>query len=538
MGFFTIFILLSLAPSLVHGQTAEEVHRDYWLEKGRMDLRESLLERKNTNRAKNVILFLGDGMGVSTVTAARIYKGQRNGKFGEETVLNFEKFPNVALSKVYNIDYQTPDSAGTATAYLCGVKTNSGTLGVDGRVVRGNCSMMGDETVKVKSVLKQFIEDGRAGGIVTTTRVTHATPGGAYAYSPDRDWESDTDLPPGDDDCKKYGVKDIAAQLVDDNIDITVVLGGGRRAFLNRTNPDPETGKIDTKTRLDGRDLTNVWMSKQARRGCKARYVWNKSQFDEVTADNTNCLLGLFNPSHMEFELKRNKDNEPSLAEMTRKAIEILKKNKNGFFLLVEGGRIDHGHHDNFAKLALSEAASFDDAVGVALQMTSTEDTLIVVTADHSHVFTIAGYAKRGNDILGLMDPLNDEVTDNMTYTALSYANGPGAGRRNLTGVDTTNEDFRMPALVPTTDGDETHGAEDVAVYATGPMAFLIQGVKEQNYIAHVMAYAACVGTDKSHCTEDHTLKCDISSAHSVSYLPTLTSVYLRLIVALIVLLL
>lgn len=95
-----------------------------------------------------------------------------------------------------------------------------------------------------------------------------------------------------------------------------------------------------------------------------------------------------------------------------------------------------------------------------------------------------------------------------------------------------------MPALVPTTDGDETHGAEDVAVYATGPMAFLIQGVKEQNYIAHVMAYAACVGTDKSHCTEDHTLKCDISSAHSVSYLPTLTSVYLRLIVALIVLLL
>lgn len=64
---------------------------------------------------------------------------------------------------------------------------------------------------------------GRAGGIVTTTRVTHATPGGAYAYSPDRDWESDTDLPLGDDDCKKYGVKDIAAQLVDDNIDITVV---------------------------------------------------------------------------------------------------------------------------------------------------------------------------------------------------------------------------------------------------------------------------------------------------------------------------
>lgn len=64
---------------------------------------------------------------------------------------------------------------------------------------------------------------GRAGGIVTTTRVTHATPGGAYAYSPDRDWESDTDLPPGDNDCKKYGVKDIAAQLVEDNIDITVV---------------------------------------------------------------------------------------------------------------------------------------------------------------------------------------------------------------------------------------------------------------------------------------------------------------------------
>ena len=114
-------------------------------------------------------------------------------------------------------------------------------------------------------------------------------------------------------------------------------------------------------------------------------------------------LLGLFSPGHMPYALERDHgpNGTPSLQNMTSQAIKFLSRNQMGYVLMVEGGRIDHAHHANYAQLALHETAELDDAVAYAARNTDPADTLIIVTADHSHSFTINGYPGRGNDILG-----------------------------------------------------------------------------------------------------------------------------------------
>lgn len=206
----------------------------------------------------------------------------------------------------------------------------------------------------------------------------------------------------------------------------------------------------------------------------------------------------------MTYELERDKSEagEPSLTEMAMTAINILKKNPNGYFLLIEGGRIDHAHHNNSAKKALEEIASFDDTVRAVDSRVSEKDTLLIVTADHSHVFFVAGYASRGNNILGTVDIIDpgEGPTDGMPYLTLGYGNGDEYGRKNLTGVDTTANDFRQPGCVPMQTEAETHGGEDVAIYAKGPYAHLFHTTHEQSYIGHVMMYASCTGFYANNC--------------------------------------
>jgi alkaline phosphatase len=206
-------------------------------------------------------------------------------------------------------------------------------------------------------------------------------------------------------------------------------------------------------------------------------------------------LLGLFESGHMQYEADRLEDTggEPSLAQMTQLAIEILKRNSDGYFLLVEGGRIDHGHHANNAFRALTDGIAFADAVAVADEMTSEDDTLIIVTADHSHVFSFSGYPSRGNPILGKVDWGGELelMDDEKPFTTLGYYVGPGAAwvggpRPDLTDTDTiSDKNYIQQAAIPAE--DDTHGGEDVAVYARGPGAEYIHGVMEQNEIFHAM---------------------------------------------------
>lgn len=475
--------------------------------------------QQTSNRAKNVILFVGDGMGVSTLTAARILQGQNNGQNGEEGLLSFEDFPYTALVKTYNVDAQTPDSAGTMTAMVSGIKTDVGVIGVDEDVERGDCTTaQGNE---VATALEMAEIAGMATGVISTARITHATPAATYAKSADRNWEDSSDMPQAAVDS---GCEDIASQLVnfESNLEaryqgididgIDVVMGGGRRHFLPKDaqyNVEKDATAGAEGDRTDGRHLINEWKAQYS----QGTYINNQADFDAIDVTSTEPVFALFNESHMQYEADRDNDisGEPSLTEMTQKAIQILDNNDKGFFLTIEAGRIDHGHHAGNAYNALEDTIELADAVQAAMDNTHPEETLILVTADHSHVFTIAGYPKRGNPILGKVIPVGSDAPsladDGMPYTTVGYTNGRGYKdlmtetnadvgydhdivhtRVDLGAVDTTAPGFHQESHVPLS--SETHAGEDISLHAKGPGAHLAQGVIEQSNVFHIIQQA------------------------------------------------
>lgn len=484
--------------SYTHVPFINSEDKAYWLKEGQDALREQLLVSPKVRQAKNVILFLGDGMSIPTVTASRYLKGQKTSLWEHEEMA-WDKFPYSALIKTYTTDSQVADSAASATAYLCGVKGNLGTIGVDENVSKENCSAQQNSAFHTDSIAKWFQDAGRSTGLVTTMRVTHATPAGSYAHVADREWEDDHEIVnDGEDD---IGCDDIAEQLVlnDPGRHFKVIMGGGRRVFTPNDVLDVEESRYGY--RRDGKNLINSWLEDKRGRGSSAAYVWNREDLLATNTNNTDYLLGLFAYSHMDYLVERDSSMDPSLPEMTRAAIEVLQRDNKGFFLLVEGGLIDHGHHGNKGIKALTETVEMDEAVEVALSMTSREDTLIVVTADHAHTMSINGYPSRHTDILGLAD-FSDE--DYMPFTTLLYGNGPGY-RDPVNGhrPDPTNDDlhdvnYRQPASVPMSSA--AHAGDDVGLWAIGPHAHLFTGVYEQNYIPHALAYAACVGNGLTFC--------------------------------------
>ncbi|WP_133477393.1 alkaline phosphatase [Cognatilysobacter segetis] len=467
-------------------------------------------------RAKNVIVFLGDGMSLTTVAAARILEGQRQGRPGEENRLGWEDFPYTALSKTYNTDSQTPDSAGTMSAIATGVKTRMGVISVGPEAPRGDCGA--GRAHPLATLWELAARAGLDVGIVTTTRVTHATPAATFTHIADRNWESDADLPEA---ARTAGCVDIARQLVESPLAgrMKVLMGGGRTNFLPATAQDPEYAD-KRGLRQDGRDLVAEWRTRHP----GGAYVWNAAQLQQAPVDAP--LLALFEPSHMNYEHDRPRDaaGEPDIATMTRAAIARLSRNPGGYVLLVEGGRIDLAHHEGNAFRALGETVAMSDAVRAAVEATSADDTLILVTADHSHTMTFVGYPERGNPILGKVRGISGEGggggalaldANKRPYTTLNYANGPGYtgasgtqpegpkrhlhtargfqparnGRPDLTQVDTTDPSYLQEALVPM--ANETHGGDDVGIWARGPGSEAVRGSLEENAIFHILLQAA-----------------------------------------------
>ncbi len=439
-----------------------------------------------TPQAKNVILFIGDGMGISTVTAARIYDGQSRGEPGEENLLSFESFPNVALVKTYNTNQQVPDSAGTASAIMTGVKTRAGVIGVGPAARRGDCAEA--QANILPDAAERLTTHGKAVGIVSTARLTHATPAAVYGHLPERNWEADSNIPESE---RAAGCRDFATQLMDFPFD--VALGGGRQNFFGKENGGK---RIDPNA-----DLPSAWSARSS-----GHYVTTGAAMQGAPQDG-KPLLGLFSRSHMTYMLDRKADStEPTLSQMTASAIDRLSNDPDGYFLMVESGRIDHGHHMGKAAYALSEAQELSRAVQVALDKVDLSDTLILVTADHSHVFTIAGYPTRGNPILGLVQGNDDHgeptgkpilATDGHPYTTLGYQNGPGATPGEARSAPSGDPHGTQQALVPTGSVfdnthrlSETHGGEDVALYATGPGSERARGVIEQNRIYDILMQA------------------------------------------------
>lgn len=489
MTYFTCPLLAGASLlALVSGAAAQDrlpQADDSYFVAAQQELARKIADQPNVGRAKNVVLFVVDGMSIPTITAARIYEGQSRGVDGESNMLAFEQLlPYTALSRTYTHDGQVADSAPTATAMVSGVKSSNGTIGVDQNAKPGDCaSQAGTE---VTTIFELAEAAGLSTGIVSTARITHATPASAFAKVAGRDWEADTDLPEG------ASCKDIAAQLIDwpagDGFE--VIMGGGRRNFMLDSQADPEDA---TKTgKRKDRDLVAEWTARHN----DGAYVWDKAGFEALDPAGTGRVLGLFNASHMQYEADREKDagGEPSLAEMSGKAVEMLSRDEDGFVLMVEAGRVDHAHHAGNAARALEDTVALAEAVKAVYDKVDPAETLIIVTADHSHTFNFAGYPARGNPILGVAGMADD----GKPYTTLGYMNGPGARldepRADLSDTDTTDLDFLQQALVPLGES-ETHAGDDVAIFAQGPWAHLFHGSVEQNLIYHVMDQATGLST-------------------------------------------
>ncbi|MCE9577577.1 MAG: alkaline phosphatase [Deltaproteobacteria bacterium] len=441
----------------------------------------------------NVIFFLGDGMGVSTITAARIYA------YGEDGELTMDTLPETGWVRTYSHDALVTDSAPSMAAYMTGVKMNNEVISMsadtiaippDATLTVNNCATQGANGTPVATFLEQARAAGRATGVVTTTRVTHATPAATYAHICHRDLEND-----------------IAAQVVPGGAGynaalgtgLDVLFGGGRRHFLPTTTSG---GK-----RTDGRDLVAELKADGY------AYASNTTTFNAIDAATTDKAVGLFTASHMTYDLDRDPGSEPSLAEMTTKAMDILGKKPQGYFLMVEGGRIDHALHETNARRALGEAVAFDNAIAAAIAKAKLTDptlahTLIIVTADHDHTLVLNGYAKRTGKttatnpgVLGLVKNVTtgnpDLDADGVPYSILGFGNGENrvAGLRssvaNLDDATTGALAYHQEAGVRMPVGGETHGGTDVAVMAIGKGADLVHGFMTNTAIFTILHQAA-----------------------------------------------
>jgi alkaline phosphatase len=430
-------------------------------------------------KAKNVIFFLGDGMGPTTVTATRIYV------YGESGKLQMETLPRTALIKTFSRDAQTTDSAPSMAAYMTGVKMNNEVLSMSPETVArieadGHCAPTGNGT-PVTTVLELAKASGKAVGAITTAELTHATPAATYSHI-----------------CNRNLAYDIAAQAVPgaagsnpallDGVD--VLMGGAANHWL------PSGGAI-TAGRPDGRDLLAELTS-------KGYTVARNATTLRTLPSTATKVIGLFSDrSHMSYELDRDPLREPSLAEMTVSAIEVLKRassadnDDKGYFLMVEGGRIDHALHGVQAQKALADTAAFDAAIRAALDSVDLSNTLVVVTADHDHTMTMNGYGQRGQG-LHVLDVVRDPASgaplvdaDGYPYPTLVFGNGPTrpAVRAGTDTLNVLDENFLHLSAVRV--GSETHGGGDVMLMAGGADSQLFKGTLDNTRVFELLKTAA-----------------------------------------------
>jgi len=386
------------------------------------------------------VLFIGDGMGPAYVTATRLARGGAAGH------LHLDDMPYTALVRTWAADSPVTDSAAAATAMACGRKTVNGVLCEDETAIEAK-----QDGKKLEPLAIWAAKRGIRVGLVTTTRVTHATPAAFYAPQKNRDAE-----------------RDIARQAVSSPVEL--LLGGGRRFF----RPAPPAAEEDGWSPSDHEDLlaaaqaggwTVVDSSEAMRRAAKVR----------------GRILGLFSESHLPYETPGLERTAPTLVEMTRFAIDRLKSSGGPFFLMVEGGRIDHAGHSNWARTLVDETAAFDEAIGVALGSLDPKTTLVLATADHeTGGLAINGYPGWKDGILGVGKAGEG---GGASYPVLTFASGPGV---------------KAPSPGPEGDESPPHGAEDLRPSGIPLSSAAHTGVD-------VMLYAWGAGAGRAHGTLENT---------------------------------
>ncbi|MBL0519990.1 alkaline phosphatase [Aeromonas enteropelogenes] len=422
--------------------------------------------------AKNVILFIGDGMGPTVLTATRLYK------VGEEGNLEIMKLARSARIKTFSNDAQTTDSAPSMAAYTTGVKMNNEVIAMSsdtkavapGKDVNGNKGInncTSDNGKPVPTILELAKAAGKSVGAVTTTELTHATPAATYSHI-----------------CHRDAAYAIAEQAVPGGAGFNTALGDGVDVLMGggANHWTPYNSTSNKGGRADGRDLTAELTAQGY------HYVTSK---DDLAGVNSGKVLGLFSAkSHLDYELDRvakgAASTQPSLSEMTAKAIDLLSQNSQGYFLMVEGGRIDHALHGTNAKRSLTDAVALDEAVKTALGKVDLKDTLIVVTADHDHTMTINGYSAKGNKVLDLVkngDGSTQNDADGKPFTTLVFGNGPNRAdvRPTLTSDQVMADDYLQETGVKL--GSETHGGGDVMLFADGAGSSRFKGTLDNTKV-------------------------------------------------------
>jgi alkaline phosphatase len=436
------------------------------------------LVRARTGPARNAVVVVGDGMGIPVVTAARIHAWGPGGRLAME-------LPNVALVRTFSLDRMVADSAATATALFSGLRVRSGTIGMTPPTRRA-CSLAersdgspnpnhpcGENAIPMRSLADLAIRAGMAVGVVTTSRVTHATAAAFYAHVDER----------GDE-------PQIARQLVDIG-DLSFVAGGGRRFFVGRDDDR------DLLTELTERGYTVVLTGGALRR---------------VVSERAERIVALLDDDHLPFEAERAASlsgKVPDIAELTDLAIRHLSRHPGGYLLLVEGGRIDHALHGNVARVALEETLALDASVAGARARTG-DDTLILVTADHGHPLALVGYALVDDPVLGLArsaegpeardadgdgKPDFARALDGKGMTTLLFANGPGHGDDGAAredpielGEGVEGPRYRQESGVPLR--YSTHEGSDVMASAVGPGSESVRGFLDQTDLFRIVRAA------------------------------------------------
>ncbi len=336
----------------------------------------------DSHTVKNIIFLIGDGMGLATLVTARTSSRGPDGK------LYIERMPVTGLINTHSANSLVTDSAAAATAMVTGYKTNNGMISVT------------PEGKKLLTIMEVWQQEGKATGLIATCRITHATPAAFVTHTLSRDYEAE-----------------IARQLIQSKVNI--LLGGGRDYFLPKSTP--ESQRDDDRNLIDEAKNLGYTIIDTA---------------DQLKVTTAKKILGLFAMSSLSPG-----ESKPDLAQMTKKAIELLNRDEKGFFLMVEGSQIDWSAHDNDISEMVERILLFDEAVKVAIEFAmGKKDTLVIVTTDHD-------------------------------TGGLSIINGSGADRQLTIRWATTK-----------------HTGNSVPLFAFGPSALRFSGIHDNTEIPKILA--------------------------------------------------
>jgi alkaline phosphatase len=403
---------------------------------------------------QNVIMLIPDGFGPASATFARDYLRATSGRFE----LAFDSL-HVGSTRTASSDSRITDSAAAGTALATGHKTYNGAISVD------------STGQPVATLLEAAEARGMATGLVVTSRVTHATPAVFSAHVRDR---ADEDR--------------IAAQQLTAGME--VIMGGGRRHFVGGH-------------RTDGRNLLDE--------AIQDGYHIAQSASALEQAPSDSALLGLFADSHMAYEIDRAQTSQPSLAMMTRHALDRLAGNEDGFFLMIEGSRIDHAGHSNDAAAHLHDILAFEEAVATALEYARSDgETLVLVLSDHETGGLSVGRNRDGEGIYQWHPkPLAEvKASQGAMVRRIMAGDDPKRVLATSAGIDSLTAEETQQLRASTGDARALHAtlseiigrrslvgwtslahtAVDVSTYAYGPGWEAFIGSHENTHIAHALA--------------------------------------------------